>query len=297
MLTKTWNSLFIIDGSEKPVPSYFAIYIMTWLGYHNQVFSSFFKSETGVSLSFYDRINAAFLSVPPEKNHWIMILFLTFFVVVVRFSFNNWIYMFREWADNKSQGWLKEKGFKSPVSAVEHQTVKDELTKSRIASDSSYDKAKAAEKGETDAINKLGEFEQSTQAEHYELQQSIDRYKKELDTQSKLKDDLEEQLLNANKMNQEHMSQYSSLEVENRKLNATINILNKDLKSTKEICANWQSDFMNVKNNLIIWGRNSRKSEFEILYKNENDLTESDRELLTRLITTKIDFPEESPYA
>jgi hypothetical protein len=289
MPKKFFDTLFIIDPNEKPAPSFLAVYIFTWFVLNKETTFRFIEAKG----DFFVKLNAA-IEMPTTYDLW-DVLGWTFVLVVVRFILNNAIYFFRESSDHLTQFALNKLNMKSFIKSTVHQKTLDDLAKSKSDSHAFYDRAKAAEKSETDAINKLGEFEESAQIEHYELQQSIDRYKKELDTQSKLKDDLEEQLLNANKMNQEHMSQYSSLEVENKKLNATINILNKDLKSTKEICANWQSDFMNVKNNLIIWGRNSRKSEFELLYKNENDLTESDRELLTRLITTKIDFPEESP--
>jgi phage repressor protein C with HTH and peptisase S24 domain len=247
MYKKSFESMFIIDANEKPAPSFLAAYILTWLIVHNQVFTSFFKSEKGKDTTLYDRVNSAILSVPPEEHHWIWVGVLTFFVVFARFTFNNLIYMFREGIDNKSQGWLKKQGLKSPVSAAIHQQTLDDLAKFKAESHSLYDRTKKAEKDEIDAINKLGEFEESAQTEHYALQQTIDKYKKTL----------EEQATNNN-----------TLKLKNKELNGQLNISKEELRQSSSA-----HEELIEKHGTLMEDHNELNSNFKILETKHGKLT------------------------
>ena len=251
--------MFIIDANEKPAPSFFAAYILTWLVVHNQVFTSFFKSVKGTDITLYDRMNAALLSVPPEEHHWFLVVVLTFMVVFARFIFNSLIYMFREGIDNKSQGWLKEHDLKSPVSALVHQQTLDALAKLKADSHSLYDRTKKAEKDETDAINKLDEFQESSQAEYNTIQQSLDDESTKNDELNVNIKELTENLDTVNEKFRKSSSAHEQLKIDHNSLLEERNNLNTELNESSKI----QMDLQNKHRSLVF--------DFDELTKNYNN--------------------------
>jgi hypothetical protein len=247
MFKKSFESMFIIDANEKPAPSFFAAYILTWLVVHNQVFTSFFKSVKGTDITLYDRMNAALLSVPPEEHHWFLVVVLTFVVVFARFIFNSLIYMFREGIENKSQGWLKEHDLKSPVSALVHQQTLDALAKLKADSHSLYDRTKKAEKDETDAINKLDEFQESSQAEYYTIQQSLEDESTKNDELNANIKELTENLDTVNEKFRKSSSAHEQLKIDHNSLLEERNNLNTELNESSKI----QMDLQNKHRSLV----------------------------------------------
>lgn len=79
---ETLKSLQAFNEHQRPGPSFVIIYILTWLVWHNQLFTSFFATHGDI----LDKASAAFTSI--EDNQYIVVLFLTCIIFSIRLVIN-----------------------------------------------------------------------------------------------------------------------------------------------------------------------------------------------------------------
>lgn len=304
MFKKAFESFFIIDSNEKPAPSFLAAYLIAWFFVHKQVITTFISTTGALDI----RLNASIASV--TENLYMQAFWWAIAFVIIRFALNNLIYFFRESFDHLTQFTLNKLNFKSFINNKVHQKILDDLAKSKADSHSFYDRAKAAEESETNAINKLGEFQESTQTEHYEFQQSIDLYKKDLIEESKKNNELnktnnqlQQQLDISSEGLQKSLSAHEQLKLdhdslleERNKLNTELNESSKkkmDLKNEHRSLAfdfdELTKNYNNINDKLI--NANRYSTDLKVQVKNfsqeSSDLLALNEELASNLISSE----------
>lgn len=79
---KLLRSWLEFSETQKPAPSFIIIYIITWLLWHNQVFSSFISTSGDI----WRKTDAALSSV--TDNQYIVVLLLTSLIFALRLAVN-----------------------------------------------------------------------------------------------------------------------------------------------------------------------------------------------------------------
>ena len=83
---KTFKAILTFTENNNPAPSFIIIYLLTWLMWHNQLFSAFIYTEGG----FLSRLMASFSAV--NDNNYLIVFFLTCLIFLVRLIFNYFIF-------------------------------------------------------------------------------------------------------------------------------------------------------------------------------------------------------------
>jgi len=79
---KTLKTILSFTENQHPAPSFIGIYILTWLAWHNQVFTQFINAQG----DFLAKLSAAFASI--EENQYLVVLLLTGFIFTIRLGVN-----------------------------------------------------------------------------------------------------------------------------------------------------------------------------------------------------------------
>ena len=83
---KLLKSFLDFSQQQKPAPSFVIIYVVTWLVWHNQIFSAFFlTSGNGI-----ERLMAAYHAI--DNHQYIFVLFLTILFLTIRLGYNYIVY-------------------------------------------------------------------------------------------------------------------------------------------------------------------------------------------------------------
>jgi hypothetical protein len=322
MFKKAFESFFIIDANEKPAPSFLAAYLIAWFFVHKQVITTFI-STTG---AFDIRLHASIASITENlymKAFWYAIGF-----VIIRFALNNLIYFFRESFDHLTQFTLNKLNMKSFIKTTVHQSVLDDLANARGKIHSFHDRATLAEESASQTKNELQTLKNEIEVQHQdnlnaltEKELEIDKIDKSNEVLTGQNNNLKVKLVNSNDELKQLSSTYKKLNDDNINLAEEFNQLNdehnksigehnkfigeqtvinhnykslvRDNKELLESYAKSKNDYGVLKKKIDIWSKNTNTNELKLLYKNDDDFTTSDEETFSRLITTKIDLPEE----
>ncbi|WP_231731460.1 hypothetical protein [Colwellia sp. TT2012] len=79
---KTLKSMLSFTESQHPAPSFIVIYMITWLAWHNQLFTHFIN----VQGDFFTKVAAALSSI--DDNQYIVVFLLTGLIFIVRLGVN-----------------------------------------------------------------------------------------------------------------------------------------------------------------------------------------------------------------
>ena len=87
---KTLKSILSFTENQTPAPSFILIYILTWLAWHNQLFSNFIDAQG----DFLTRVTTSFSSM--EENQYLVVFFITCLIILVRLAFHYFSFRSRE---------------------------------------------------------------------------------------------------------------------------------------------------------------------------------------------------------
>ena len=91
MISKnTLKSILTFTENQNPAPSFIAFYIVTWLAWHNQLFTYFINAEGGV----LSKVSSALNSL--DDNQYLLVFFLTCLLFLLRLGFNYFSFRSRE---------------------------------------------------------------------------------------------------------------------------------------------------------------------------------------------------------
>ena len=79
---KTLKSILNFTENQHAAPSFFAIYIITWLVWHNQLFVDFINAQG----DFFTKVSTALASL--EENQYLIVLLLTCIIFLGRLAVN-----------------------------------------------------------------------------------------------------------------------------------------------------------------------------------------------------------------
>jgi len=79
---KTLKSILNFTENQHAAPSFFAIYIITWLVWHHQLFTDFINAQG----DFFTKISTSLASF--EENQYLIVLLLTGIIFLVRLVIN-----------------------------------------------------------------------------------------------------------------------------------------------------------------------------------------------------------------
>lgn len=83
MINKTTlKSILTFTDNQNPAPSFLAIYMLTWLAWHNQLFTHFIAAQG----DFFTKVAAASASI--EDNQYLVVFWLTCVIFVLRLGVN-----------------------------------------------------------------------------------------------------------------------------------------------------------------------------------------------------------------
>ncbi len=87
---KTLKTILTFTENQQAAPSFIVIYILTWLAWHNQIFTAFI----GVQGDFFARIDAALSSI--DKNQYFVVFMITCLVFLIRLGYGFLTFKSRE---------------------------------------------------------------------------------------------------------------------------------------------------------------------------------------------------------
>lgn len=91
---KTLNSVLSFTENQHPAPSFVIIYILTWLAWHNQIFTYFFNAQGDI----FTKVTAALTSI--EDNQYVVVFFFTCIIFIIRLMVNYMSFRSREILNN-----------------------------------------------------------------------------------------------------------------------------------------------------------------------------------------------------
>ncbi len=87
---KTLKSILSFTENQHPAPSFIVIYILTWLVWHNQLFSYFINAQG----DFLTKVTTSLTSL--EKNQYLVVFLLTCFIFLGRLMVDYFSFKSRE---------------------------------------------------------------------------------------------------------------------------------------------------------------------------------------------------------
>jgi uncharacterized membrane protein SpoIIM required for sporulation len=91
---KTLKSILSFTENQHPAPSFIVIYILTWLAWHNQLFSHFINAQG----DFFNKASAAFASI--DDNQYVVVFLFTCLIFIIRLVVNYLSFRSREILNN-----------------------------------------------------------------------------------------------------------------------------------------------------------------------------------------------------
>jgi hypothetical protein len=146
---KTLKAILSFTENQKPAPSFIVIYILTWIVWHNQVFTAFFS----VQGDFFTRIDAALLSL--EKNQYLVVFLITCLIFLLRLGYGYLTFKSRELLNSSDDTFINAREDQIFEKNDDISNLMSALTKAKEQLAASKDReAKLAEEKNT-AIKKL----------------------------------------------------------------------------------------------------------------------------------------------
>jgi len=91
---KTLKSILTFTENQHPAPSFIVIYILTWLVWHNQLFTHFISAQG----DFFTKLTAALASI--NDNQYIVVFLFTCIIFIIRLVVNYLGFRSRELLNN-----------------------------------------------------------------------------------------------------------------------------------------------------------------------------------------------------
>jgi len=98
---KTLKSILVFTENQHPAPSFLVIYILTWLAWHNQLFTSFINAQG----DFLSKITSALNAI--EDNQYFVVFLLTCIIFLIRLTVNYLSFRSRELLNNVDDEFVK----------------------------------------------------------------------------------------------------------------------------------------------------------------------------------------------
>ncbi|MGB1197961.1 MAG: hypothetical protein ACPG46_02870 [Thalassotalea sp.] len=143
------KSFLSFSEQQKPAPSFVLIYAITWLFWHNQLFSAFFNHSGDV----IDRLMAAYQAV--ENNQYLLVLFLALLFLLIRLGYNYIVFKSQQLVMSVDDDDLMVRADQLAQENSDINALMATLTKTQEQLKRTQEKEKQATKDKNDAIAKL----------------------------------------------------------------------------------------------------------------------------------------------
>ncbi|WP_238383579.1 hypothetical protein [Colwellia psychrerythraea] len=166
---KTLKSILSFTEQQNPAPSFIVIYILTWVVWHNQLFSYFIDAQGG----FLMKVTTSVASL--EKNQYFVVFLLTCLILVGRLIVDYFSFKSRELLNLADDDFVNARDDQKFAQNTDIANVMATLTKTQqqLADSKAREKKVSAEKNE--AIKKL-----------LSLQHELDEAKADIDILNKI---------------------------------------------------------------------------------------------------------------
>ncbi|WP_232769101.1 hypothetical protein [Colwellia sp. Bg11-28] len=166
---KTLKSILSFTEQQNPAPSFIVIYILTWVVWHNQLFSYFIDAQGG----FLMKVTTSVASL--EKNQYFVVFLLTCLIIVGRLIVDYFSFKSRELLNLADDDFVNARDDQKFAQNTDIANVMATLTKTQqqLADSKAREKKVSAEKNE--AIKKL-----------LSLQHELDEAKADIDILNKI---------------------------------------------------------------------------------------------------------------
>ncbi len=167
---KTLKSILAFTENQHVAPSFIAIYIITWLFWHNQLFSSFINAKG----DFFSKVATSFTSL--EKNQYLVVFLLTCIVFLVRMAINYFSFKSRELLNSADDDFVNGRDDQKFAKNSDIANIMAALTKTKQQLVDSKEREKKVIAEKNDAIKKL-----------LSLQHELDEARADIDLLNKVK--------------------------------------------------------------------------------------------------------------
>lgn len=146
---KTLKSILHFTEHQHPTPSFIVIYILTWLAWHNQLFSHFISAQG----DFLNKVTAALASI--DDNQYVVVFLFTCLIFIIRLVFNYLSFRSRELLNNVDDDFANAREDQKFAENSDIANIMATLTKTKqqLADSKAREKKLIAEKNS--AIKKL----------------------------------------------------------------------------------------------------------------------------------------------
>jgi len=146
---KTLKSILIFTEHQHPAPSFILIYILTWLAWHNQLFTHFISAQG----SFLSKLTTAILSI--EDNQYFVVFLFTCLIFITRLIVNYLSFRSREILNNADDDFANARYDQKFVKNNDIANIMATLTKTQQQLIDSKEREKKLSAEKNAAIKKL----------------------------------------------------------------------------------------------------------------------------------------------
>jgi len=142
---KTLKSILTFSEQQHPAPSFVVIYILTWLAWHNQLFTNFISAQG----DFLNKMTVALASI--DDNQYIVVFLFTCLIFTIRLAFNYLSFRSRELLNSADDDFANARDDQKFAENSDISNIMATLTKTKqqLADSRDREKKLIAEKNET----------------------------------------------------------------------------------------------------------------------------------------------------
>jgi len=167
---KTLKSILNFTENQHAAPSFFAIYIITWLVWHNQLFIDFINAQG----NFFTKLSTSLTSL--EENQYLIVLLLTCIIFLGRLVVNYISFKSRELLNSADDDFVNARDDQKFAQNSDIANIMTVLTKTKQQLAESKAREKKATSEKNDAIRNL-----------LKLQHELDEAKADIEMFNKVK--------------------------------------------------------------------------------------------------------------
>jgi hypothetical protein len=167
---KTLKSILTFTENQHAAPSFFAIYILTWFAWHNQLFIDFINAQG----DFFTKISTSLTSL--EENQYLIVLLLTCIIFIVRLMVNYIRFKSRELLNSVDDDFVNARDDQKFAQNSDIANIMAVLTKTKQQLAESRAREKKVTSEKNDAIKNL-----------LKLQHELDEAKADIDMLNNVK--------------------------------------------------------------------------------------------------------------
>ena len=145
----TLKSILSFTEHQHPAPSFIVIYILTWLAWHNQLFTHFINAQG----DFLTKVTAALSSL--ENNQYIVVLLFTCLIFMVRLGINYLSFKSRELLNSADDDFVNARDDQKFAKNTDVANLMATLTKTQQQLTETRAREKKALTDKNNAIKKL----------------------------------------------------------------------------------------------------------------------------------------------